>query len=243
MGGMSLQAPVLAPPGLCVNVLGVSAESSFVGSGFGGAGVLGVAGASGLSPLARAGAAGLCLSHRAPPQRGLAGPWQVPGQGRASILLLAGIFLSCSAQAHPVLNSRDHPAPLRHPVARYAPDSWPGEQSWDLPSFLQDRFTAVSQLHPLSVPTSPLRAHIPSPCPCPLPVPVSPLHAHVPSPCLLLQPQFCTGSRRMTPGWCRPAQTQLLTDILCLGMLSAGSTGQAGGEQAAAGLRGWGTAS
>lgn len=177
MGGMSLQAPVLAPPGLCVNVLGASAESSFVGSGFGGAGVLGVAGASRPSPLAWAGAAGLCLPHRAQPRRGLAGPWQVPGQDRASILLLAGIFLSCSAQAHPVLNSRDHPAPLRHPVARYAPDSWPGEQSWDLPSFLQDRFTAAS-----ITATSPPRAHIPSPCPCPLSMPMSPHRARFSSP-------------------------------------------------------------
>lgn len=98
--GEMFQAPVLASPDVCVNSLGVSGEFSFDR----GPGVLGLLEAADLAPSSRA--VGLCLLYGALQRAGrTSGSSQA---GRVPVLLLAGVCLSCSSPAHPVLSSGDY---------------------------------------------------------------------------------------------------------------------------------------
>ncbi|XP_062360266.1 protein SPT2 homolog [Cinclus cinclus] len=103
--GEMFQALVLAPPDVCVNTefsLGVSAEFLFGRGSW----VLGFLEAVDLCPSSWAGAVGLCLFHGAPEGAGrTSGSSQAR---RVPVLLLAGVCLSCSSPAHPVLSSGDY---------------------------------------------------------------------------------------------------------------------------------------
>lgn len=168
----------LAPPDVCVNNSGVSAEPSLIWSGSMGAGG---------STLGSLDTGWGCCASPAPwsPREG----WQALGifPGRASAhpapgRRLPGLFLPGTPSAELRRSPSSDP---RRPAARNAPESRPGDEA---PPFL-----LAGLFHSSITAACFLCALIPPLCPNPLSVPVFLLHAHLSSP-------VPRGSRRMTPG-------------------------------------------